>query len=107
MNKENPMDKMDELDSEMDYGSDFVTLTDEEGNAFELEHLDTLEHKGITYMAFTPADAEEGEEVEVIILKVEINGDEEELVTVEDDDELDEVYELFMQRISEEEDEEE
>lgn len=35
-----------------DYGSDFITVTDEDGNDFELEHLGTLEYKGSTYMAF-------------------------------------------------------
>jgi hypothetical protein len=35
-----------------EYGNDFITLTDEEGNQLELEHLDTLEYNGATYMAF-------------------------------------------------------
>ena len=26
-----------------EFGADFITLTDEEGNEFELEYLDTLE----------------------------------------------------------------
>ena len=37
------------------FGPDFITVTDEDGNEFELEHLDTLEHEGETYMAFSPA----------------------------------------------------
>ena len=31
-----------------EYGPDFITLTDEEGNEFELEHLGTLEYNGST-----------------------------------------------------------
>ena len=33
-----------------DYGADFITLTDDEGNEFELEHLGTLEREGTVYM---------------------------------------------------------
>mgnify|MGYP000231915166 CR=1 FL=1 len=47
-----------------DYGSDFITVTDEDGNDFELEHLGTLEYKGSTYMAFVPADMDEEDEEE-------------------------------------------
>ena len=38
-----------------EFGPDFITVTDEDGNEFELEHLDTLEYNGQTYMAFFPA----------------------------------------------------
>ena len=37
-----------------EFGPDFITVTDEDGNEFELEHLDTLEHEGTIYMAFFP-----------------------------------------------------
>ena len=33
------------------FGPDFITVTDEDGNEFELELVDTLEHNGITYHA--------------------------------------------------------
>ena len=29
-----------------EYGANFITVTDEDGNEFELEHLDTLELNG-------------------------------------------------------------
>ena len=38
-----------------EYGANFITVTDEEGNEFELEHLDTIEFQGQTYLAFFPA----------------------------------------------------
>ena len=86
-----------------EYGGDFITITDEEGNEFELEHLDTLEHDGEVYMSFTVADTpEDAEEIDIIILKVEEDENGEEwLATVDDDNELDHVYELFMRRIEE------
>ena len=37
-----------------EYGPDFVSITDEDGNEFELEHVDTIEYKGQVYMAFFP-----------------------------------------------------
>lgn len=85
-----------------DYGDDFITLTDEEGNSFELEHLDTLESDGNTYMAFIPSDTpEDSESAELIILKVSSENGEDILVTVDDEPELDRVYGLFMERINE------
>ena len=46
------------------YGSDFITIVDEDGKEYELEVLSTLEYNGETYMAVIPADAgEEGAEL--------------------------------------------
>ena len=39
------------------YGSDFITIVDEDGKEYELEVLSTLEYNGETYMAVIPADA--------------------------------------------------
>ena len=38
-----------------EFGPDFISVTDEEGNEFELELVDTLEHNGVTYYAMFPA----------------------------------------------------
>ena len=51
------------------YGSDFMTIVDEDGTEFELEVLSTLDYDGSTYLAVIPAGAEEGEDLEVSILK--------------------------------------
>lgn len=102
---------------EENFGPDFITVTDEDGNDFELELVDTLEHKGITYYAMFPAveedeatgqpkdvDADDEEYGLVIMKGIEENG-EELLSTLDSDEELDEVYELFMERFfAEEED---
>ena len=42
-----------------DFGPNFITLTDEDGNEFELEYIDALEVDGQTYMAFFPAVEED------------------------------------------------
>jgi len=86
-----------------EYGNDFITLSDEDGNEFELEHLDSLEYEGETYMAFVPADQADAEEAEMIILMVE-EVDGEEMLSIPDDDVAEKVYELFMERIMEAED---
>ena len=90
-----------------DYGPNFITLTDEDGNDIELEYVDALEWNGVTYMAFFPTVAEDAEEDEeeygLIILKSEMENGEETLVTIEDEDELNTVYEKFMEQLLEDE----
>lgn len=96
-----------------EFGPTFVTVTDDEGNEIELEHLDTLEIDGSIYMAFFPAqfaDAEEepvdDEEYGLIILKVINHNGEELLATIDNEVELESVYEQFMEVLfSDEEDE--
>ena len=84
-----------------DYGNDFVTITDDEGNEFELEHLDTAEIGGGLYMAFVPADMDEDDEdFGLVILKVITQDDEEIFATVDDEDELKTAYSLFVERLS-------
>ena len=59
-----------------DYGSDFITIVDEDGTEYELEILSTLEYNEQTYMAVIPADGEEHQQVDVCILKsVEEDGE--------------------------------
>lgn len=84
-----------------EYGNDYVTLTDENGNELELEHLDTLEYNGNTYFAFIPADMQLEESYELIIMKSEEENGEEILVTLDDEDELDEMFQIFSERLEE------
>ena len=83
-----------------DFGANFITLTDDEGNEFVLEYVDALEKDGVTYMAFFPAVEdeadEESEDYGLVILKSVVENGEELLATVDDEAELDAVYELFM-----------
>ena len=90
-----------------DYGSDFISVTDEDGNDFELEHLGTLEYQDNTYMAFVPADMdEEDEDFGLILLRaIEENG-EQLLADIDDEAELNAVYEQFMEELFDDEDEE-
>ncbi|MCL2547313.1 MAG: DUF1292 domain-containing protein [Oscillospiraceae bacterium] len=86
-----------------DFGSTFVTIEDEDGNEIELEYLDTAIVDDIEYMAFTSADNDpDSEEVEIFILRVEEEEDEQILATIEEEDEMQRVYEVFMTRLEEE-----
>ena len=93
---------------EQQYGDDFISITDEDGKEYELEVLAELEHDGSRYLALVPAGSgdDEAEDLEVSILKSVMDGDEPVLVTVEDDDELEAVYDLLMQTMFEDEDSE-
>lgn len=85
-----------------EYGNDFITLTDEDGNEIELEHLDTVEYNNQTYMAFLPAEMSLDDAYELIIMKVELEEDGEEmLVTLDDEDEEAEMFQIFSERLEE------
>ena len=89
------------------YGSDYITIVDEDGEEFELEVLMSLEYNGSIYQAVIPAvDADEEADLEVSILKnVEEDG-EIILCAVEDEQELQTVYDRMMDALYEEEDDE-
>lgn len=91
-----------------EFGSDFMTIVDEDGTEYELEILSTLEYNGITYLAVVPAvDADEQQDMEVSILKsVDDEDGEPMLLAIEDEQELETVYQLIMDQFYEEEDEE-
>lgn len=103
---------------EDNFGPDFITVTDEDGNDFELEMVDSLEHNGVTYHAMFPAVEEDeatgeprdvdadDEEYGLVIMKVIEENGEELLSTLDSDEELDEIYELFMERFFQDEEEE-
>lgn len=87
-----------------EYGSDYISLTDEDGNEFELEMLDAWETNGTTYHAFIPADSdnEDEDDLDIIILKSIIVDGEEMLSTPDTDEELDSAYQDFMSRLFDE-----
>ncbi len=77
------------------------TLTDEEGNEFEVELLASFEFEGKQYKAITPVDdapAKKGEDqmIEYDILEVNVDEDGEEiLISIEDDEQFDKVADFF------------
>ena len=83
-----------------EYGNDFVVLTDEDGNEEEFEHLDTMEYNGETYIAFIPAEMSAQDEAELVILRLVNEGGEDEMLeSIDDEDELQTVYGMFLERL--------
>ncbi len=87
------------------YGSDFITIVDDDGTEYELEVLSTIEYNGNSYMAVIPASEEELE-LEVTILKSVEEDGEPILCVIEDEEEMQTVYDLIMDELYEEETEE-
>ena len=85
------------------YGSDFITIVDDDGKEYELEVLSTLEYNGNTYMAVIPAEGSQDTlELEVSILKSVEEDGEPILLTIDDEQELETVYGLIMDSLYEE-----
>jgi uncharacterized protein YrzB (UPF0473 family) len=87
------------------YGSDFMTIVDEDGKEYELEVLTTLEYNGFSYMAVIPADDGENTDLEVSILKSVEEDGEPILTAIEDEAELQAVYDLIMEQLYEDDEE--
>ncbi|HIQ68016.1 MAG TPA: DUF1292 domain-containing protein [Candidatus Faecousia excrementigallinarum] len=88
------------------FGSDFMTIVDEDGTEYELEVLSTLDYNGMTYLAVIPADDQEDAQAEVSILKSVEEDGEPLLCAIEDEQELETVYGLIMDQLYQDEDEE-
>lgn len=91
---------------------DVIVLKDETGQEIEFEYLDTIERDGKEFIVLLPLEeVDEEEEGEVVILQVKESEDgEEEFLPVEDEAELNAVFEEFKERMKDEfdfEDEEE
>ena len=85
-----------------EFGSDFVTISDDDGNDFVLEHIDTIEIDNVYYMAFYPTDIdEEDDDYGMVILKVIEENGEEILASIDDDDLLEDIYDRFVDRLLE------
>ena len=78
---------------------DIVELVDEDGVAVRFEHLMTLEHGGKPYICLVPVDPmEDVGEDELVILRIETDGEGNDVyATVEDDAELDAVFEKYLE----------
>ena len=97
------------MDDRQNYGDDFVTITDEEGNSYEVERVseEDIEYEGKTYRAFLPVGENEDEIYELILFRVVEEDGEELLETIDDDDEAEAVYEKFCESLFDDEDEDE
>ena len=94
-----------------DFGGDFITIADEEGNEFELEVLDVLDVDGVSYTVFVPAGIDEMDvndpDYGLIFLRSREENGEEFFDSIDDEEELNRVYELYNQLLDAEEETEE
>ena len=91
-----------------EFGGDFITIVDDDGQEFEREVLDTMDYNGESYTAFLPADMDENDpDYGIIILRsvIDENGDEL-FESIDDEDELQDVYERFAVLLYDEDEEE-
>ncbi len=89
--------------ADFNYDPDIYTLEDENGEQQTFELLDTLEENGVIYYAMLPVYDDPKESLEgdagLIVLKVEDDGGEETLVTIDDDDEYERIGNIFLERL--------
>ena len=76
-----------------------IVLNDEEGNEAEFEFLDLIEYEGEEYVVLLPVE-ESDDAGEVVILKLEDteSEDEESYVSVDDEEVLNKVFEIFKEK---------
>lgn len=88
----------------MDMFDNVVTLVDEEGREISFEMLDKVNYNGNDYIVLLPLEEmeKEDEEAEVVILRIEDRDGEEVYVGVEDEEELENVFEIFQSRFDDE-----
>ncbi len=90
-NKNN--EEFDELDSR-------IILNDEDGNEVEFEFLDIVELDGKEYVVLLPV--EEIEKGEVVVFRIEGEGEDESYVSLEDEEEAERVFAAFKEKTKDE-----
>lgn len=87
-----------------DYGNDILTLVDDDGTEREFELIDRVVTENNEYFALIPtetADNLSDDDGQLVILKVVEDNGEEFLEPIEDDEEFEEISEIFMDRLEE------
>ncbi len=103
---ETKMDKQD-LTSEEEYEDNILELEDDEGNVEKYLHVGTIEYKGEWYCFFQKAEPQtEEEEDEVVMFLLKGERDNQELIPLEDEALMDEVFAEFCNQYEQYEDSE-
>ncbi len=73
-----------------------LTLTDENGQDVDFEYMDCIEYEGKEYLVLMPVDEDAAE---IIILEVEpVDEENENYISVSDEDTLNAVYAIFKEK---------
>lgn len=84
-----PGEEDDELDN-------IITLNDEDGNEVDFEFLDLIEYEGNDYVVLLPVEEDSDE---VVILQVEeVGEDEESYISIDDEEVMTAVFEIFKEK---------
>lgn len=85
-----------------EYTPDIVSVIDEDGKEHIFEELDKIETEDGKYVALLPLDENENDEEdgELIILKVIEENGETILEPIEDEEEFDDIGQIFEERLS-------
>ena len=84
-----PGEEDDELDN-------IITLNDEDGNEVDFEFLDLIEYEGNDYVVLLPVEEDSDE---VVILQVEeVGEDEESDISIDDEEVMTAVFEIFKEK---------
>ena len=81
-----------------------IELVTEEGKTINCEVFDLIEYENKTYALLVPADAEEQDEEEYILLEYVEEGDECTFVSIEDEEEFNRVWDYIESLADEVED---
>ena len=83
---------------------ELFSLVDEDGVQQEFEMIDKMEIDGAVYYALVPCYDDPAEDLEsdgeLVVLKSEYEGNEEFLVSIDDDDEYDRIGNMFIERLN-------
>lgn len=96
----NPVDDDDEID--IDDFDNIIVLNDEEGNEITFEFLDLIEYNDEEYVVLTPDGEDEAGEVVILMIDRCDDCDEEAYVSVEDEETLNAVFEIFKEKFKNE-----
>ena len=90
-----------EMEEELD---NIIVLNDEEGKEVQFEFLDLVEYEDEEYVVLLPIEETDDDAGEVVILKVEDteSEDEESYVSVDDQETLNTVFEIFKEKFKDE-----
>jgi len=95
MNEEN-INGSNMNEEEFDELDNIVVLTDEDGNDAEFEFLDVVQVDEKDYVILLPVD--EIDKGEVVIFRIEGEGEEESYIGLEDENEAEKVFQAFKEK---------
>ena len=79
-----------------------VILNDEDGNDVKFQFLDLIEYNDDNFVVLLPVEEDDEDDNEVVILKEDKDAEEESYVSVDDEEVLNKVFEMFKEKFKDE-----